>query len=269
MVSYDNINECKIKKLKKYGYELVKTKTIHEKIRYVGKTTIVLYKTGKLLIQGSKKNVDETKKLVEYLDIVKLNKQIKGLAVGTDETLKGDTFGGIVVAGFKADDDIRKELNRLGVKDSKQMINPEIVKLAQTLIKKYPKNYCVESLTPKEYNKMNLRSNVTKILDKLHKKCYSKLSRTGLHIVDLYPGCSVGHVKEKKAESKYLEVAAASIIARYHGLKQIRELEHKAGFFIPLGSTDVESALLEIKKKSLNPKDYVKLKFRNVVKFFE
>ena len=72
MVSYDNINECKIKKLKKYGYELVKTKTIHEKIRYVGKTTIVLYKTGKLLIQGSKKNVDETKKLVEYLEIVKL-----------------------------------------------------------------------------------------------------------------------------------------------------------------------------------------------------
>ena len=43
----------------------------------------------------------------------------------------------------------------------------------------------------------------------------------------------------------------------------------KAGFFIPLGSTNVGSGLLELRKKSLDKSDYVKVKFKNVMKFFE
>ena len=149
------------------------------------------------------------------------------------------------------------------------MLNPDIVKLAKTLIEKYPKNYHVENLSPKDYNKLNVKMNVTQIMDLLHKKCYTKLARTAVHIVDKYPGCSVGNIMETKAESKYYEVAAASIIARYFGLMQIRTLEMKAGFFIPFGSSNVESALLEIRKKSLDPSKLVKMKFRNVIRFFE
>jgi len=125
------------------------------------------------------------------------------------------------------------------------------------------------ALYKKRLKKLNVKMNVTQIMDLLHKKCYTKLARTAVHIVDKYPGCSVGNIMETKAESKYYEVAAASIIARYFGLMQIRTLEMKAGFFIPFGSSNVESALLEIRKKSLDPSKLVKMKFRNVIRFFE
>lgn len=268
MVSFDDVDEKKLKKVKKYGFKEEKPKK-YEVVRYKGMATLILYKTGKLLIQGSKKNVEEAEKLVKFLGITEDTKFFSGLAVGSDETLKGDTFGGLVVCAFKADDKIRAELRELGVRDSKELSKPEIVRLAKELEEKYPKNFHVESIFPREYNKLNMKYNVTEILDKYHKKCYNKLSRTAIHIVDKYPGCKVGDVIKKRAESKYTEVAAASIIARCFALRQIRELEQRAGFFIPLGSTHVESALLEIKKKSLNPKDYVKLKFKNVVAFFQ
>ena len=260
--------ETSIKKLKRYGYEEIKVKSKLEAARYSGPATVVLFKTGKTLVQGKKDKVEETKKLLKYLGIEEEMKSVSGIAVGTDETLKGDTFGGIVVCGFKADDDTRTQLKALGVKDSKKLLKPEVVRLATQLIEMFPSNYHVESIYPKDYNKLNIAMDVTEILDKLHEKCFKKLSRTGLHIVDQYPGCSVGSIRETGADSKYPEVAAASIIARYEGLKQIRELEQKAGFFIPLGSSNIESALLEIKKKSLDPSLYVKMKFKNVEKFF-
>ncbi len=271
MVSFDNINEKSLKKLKKHGFEFIKVKSKHEVTRLKGMSTLILYKTGKLLVQGSKNNVEETVKLIKFLGIAKEKRGFSGVAIGSDESLKGDTFGGIVVCAFKADDKIRAELKELGVKDSKKMLKPDCVKLANELIEKYPKNYHVENIYPDEYNKLNIKYNVTEILDSLHEKCYKKLSRRKniIHIVDLYPGCNVGDIKEKRAESKYYEVGAASIIARYYALMQIRDLERRAGFFIPLGSTHVESALLEIKKKSLKAKNFVKLKFKNVQEFFQ
>ncbi len=273
MVCFDNIKEENLKKLNKYGFEKIKIKSKNEKARFIGKTTLVLYKTGKLLVQGKKESVEEVEKLIEFLGIAENKKGFSGIAIGSDESLKGDTFGGIVVAGFKANDEIRCVLKDIGVKDSKKLFNPDIAKIAQEIIEKYPNNYHIENIFPKEYNKMNIRSSVTEILNVLHTRCYAKLAKGKdkniIHIVDLYPNCSVGNIRQTGAESKYLEVAAASVLARYGALAQIRELESKSGFFIPMGSTHVESALLEIKKKSLNPEDFVKLKFSNVVKFFE
>ncbi len=271
MVSYENVNEKNLKKLTKHGYKFIKVKTKHENKRLSGPISIVLYNTGKLLLQGKKDLVKDQAKLIEYLGIVEEKKAFSGIAIGTDETLKGDTFGGIVVCGFMADDKIREELKELGVRDSKELLKPDIVKLARELKEKYPKNYHIENIFPKEYNKLNLKMNVTEIMNKLHERCYKKLAgrkKKIVHVVDLYPGCNIGDIQKKKAESKYLEVAAASIIARCHGLMQIRELEQKAGFFIPLGSTHVGSALIELKKKSLNPENYVKMKFKNVEEFF-
>jgi len=270
MVSFDDVNEKELKRLKKYGYEFIKPKSKQEIARLKGKTTLVLYKTGKLLIQGKKQDIEETTKLINFLCIAKEKKGISGVAIGTDESLKGDTFGGIVVAGFMADEKIRCELKQMGVKDSKLLLNPDVVELAKKIIEKYPKNYHIENIYPKEFNKLNLKSRITEILDILHERCFIKLvgkNKKIMHIVDLYPGCNVGDIKEKHAESKYIEVAAASIMARYGALMQIRELEDQAGFFIPLGSTHVGSALLEIKKKSLHPEYFVKLRFQNVRDF--
>ena len=55
--------------------------------------------------------------------------------IGTDESLKGDSFGGIVVAGVKADDEVRKKLEDLGVRDSKKLTDLKIKYFAQELKK--------------------------------------------------------------------------------------------------------------------------------------
>jgi len=270
MISFDNIKEKDLKKLKKQGYKEIATKADFEKVRLKKDSILTLYNSGKLVLQGKEKDIKETTNLLKEMGITDKRKKIKGLAVGSDETLKGDTFGGIVVVGFKADDKIREDLVEMGVKDSKALDRPKIVKLAKEIIEKYPDNYHIENLFPEDYNELNKKNNVTSIMNKLHKKCFEELKENRTkHIVDLYPGCSVGRIRETEAESKYPEVAAASIIARYEALKQMKELEHRGGFFIPMGSTHVDSALLQISKKSLDPKDFVKLKFKNVKKFFE
>jgi len=51
-------------------------------------------------------------------------------------------------------------------------------------------------------------------------------------------------------------------------MKQIRQLEQMSGFFIPLGSTHVTDALMELKRKCLQPQNYVKMQFSNVRKMF-
>jgi ribonuclease HIII len=64
-------------------------------------------------------------------------------------------------------------------------------------------------------------------------------------------------------------VAAASILARAYALNQLKELSKKAKFSIPKGSTHVKHALEKIKKFNLDPREYVKLNFSNVKKFFK
>lgn len=268
MVTFQEVNNSKVKKLKKYGFKAVPTKADYELERYSGACSVTLYKSGKLLLQGNDEDVKATEKIIKFIGIDSKEKvRFTGKAVGSDETLKGDTFGGIVVCGFYADDKIRKQLINMGIKDSKDLNNADITRLAKELIEKFPDNYHVEELLPVAYNKLTKTQNITKILDKLHKKVFSKCRKGRkdvIHIVDKYPGCSVGDIMETKAESKYFEVAAASIIGRYHGVKQIMTLGHEAGMFIPLGSSNVESALIQLQKKKLKPEQYVKLHFKNV-----
>jgi ribonuclease HIII len=97
----------------------------------------------------------------------------------------------------------------------------------------------------------------------LHEECASYL-QPGKHVVDKYPGCSAGDLQEEKAESKYVEVAAASVLARDAALKQISSLSAMAGFRIPLGSTHVQLALIELRHRGLSFSKFVKLDFNNV-----
>ena len=60
----------------------------------------------------------------------------------------------------------------------------------------------VRSVLADEYNR---EKNVTTLLNRLHQECANYLL-PGKHIVDKFPGCSVGDVQEEKAESKYVEV---------------------------------------------------------------
>lgn len=188
----------------------------------------------------------------------------KGDVIGSDESLKGDTFGGIVVAAVKSDEKVRQKLIELGVKDSKKLTDHTCLKLAEK-IKKLTACQII-SFFPEEYN--DFKDGQTALLNKLHAECYNYL-KPGLHIVDKYPGCQVGDIIKIKADAQYVEVAAASILARAYALKQLKRLSERAKFSIPKGSTHVQHALEKIKKFSLDPYYFVKLNFSNVKKFFQ
>jgi len=183
--------------------------------------------------------------------------------IGSDEVLKGDTFGGIIVAGVKADKKIREKLAQLGVRDSKKLSDKKIIILSKEIKKIAPCE--IKNLLPEEYNK---HKGLTSLLNQLHKQVAKELS-PGKHIVDKYPGCSVGDIIEEKAEDKYLEVAAASILARASALQQFDYLSELAGFKLPMGSTHVKEALQELKKKKLDFNRFVKVDFRNVAEFLK
>ena len=182
------------------------------------------------------------------------------ILIGTDESLKGDTFGGIVVAGVRADDGQRTFLREIGAIDSKKLADRKITELAHK-IKELP--YYIISLKPIEYNILIEEIGLTNLLNRLHKECAEKLQIKGAkHIVDKYPGCNVGDIAITKAEDKYEEVAAASILARDSSLKQIAELSREAGMILPLGSTHVMDSVKRLKKEDLVR--FTKVHFRNI-----
>jgi|FLOH01.1.fsa_nt_gi ribonuclease HIII len=189
------------------------------------------------------------------------------ILIGSDESLKGDTFGGLVVTAFRANSEEREKLKNIGVKDSKTIADKDIIRLADDLKEYFPNNFSIVSFNPKEYNEQISIHGLTQLLNIMHKQANNKIKTfNSKHVVDKYPGCATGDIIEEKAESKYVEVAAASIIARSEAIRQFHELSIKAGFKLPKGSTHVSEALQEIKKRELKPTLFVKTHFKNVQK---
>lgn len=243
-------------------------KNIYEEFRLKkGGVSLILYNSGKLLLQGKKQEVEKVAAELKKAGVVggeteKTNfRREQGLVIGSDESLKGDTFGGLIVAAVKADAKLREELIALGVADSKKLSDYEIISLAEKIKKIAPCE--IRSILPEEYNQ---DGSITRMLNKFHQKCAHDLG-LGIHVVDKYPGCTVGDILEEKAEDKYVEVAAASVLARAAALKQLNFLSKLAGFKIPKGSAHVKLALHELKERKLNFRKFVKIGFANVKEF--
>ncbi|MEK6899685.1 MAG: hypothetical protein AABX05_01040 [Nanoarchaeota archaeon] len=265
MVVFKQVKKEDLKKLVGYSKEAVKT--VYEDARLKkDEVTLILYTSGKLLLQGKHDMVEKAAKEIEKKGIgerlkVENFRKESGWIIGTDESLKGDTFGGLVVAGVKADVKLRQQLQELGVADSKTLEDTEILQLAEKIKKIVPCE--IKSVLPEEYNHAD---NVTWLLNKLHKECALFLA-PGKHIIDKYPGCAVGDLQLEKAESKYAEVAAASILARAAALQQLEYLSAQAGFRLPKGSTHVKLALIEMKERGLDFRKFTKISFSNVKEF--
>ncbi|HIJ10460.1 TPA: hypothetical protein HA278_00255 [Candidatus Woesearchaeota archaeon] len=269
MTVFTNVNKNDLDTLRELGFHDEDPKTIYEVARLrKNNISVVYYESRKLLIQGKE---DAIKKFSTKLRSLGIGKEMKkevfrkeeGWVIGSDETLKGDTFGGLVVASVKADGKLRIELMALGVADSKRLKDEEIMEMAYKIKRLVPCE--IRSVLPEEYNKYD---GVTPLLNRLHKECGDYL-KPGTHVVDKYPGCKVGDVQETKAESKYLEVAAASVLARAAGLAQMRFLSKEAGFDLPLGSTHVSDALERLKESGKDFRKFTKMHFRNVRAFLE
>jgi ribonuclease HIII len=261
MVVFEEVKKEQLSPLLSQDFGVENTKTQYEVLRLRSSgAVLVLYASGKLVLQG--KQADKVAERLEKLGLQKVKeihfRRESGWIIGSDEALKGDTFGGVVVAAVKADDTLREHLVQLGVADSKKLPDAHITVLAEQIKKVAACE--VRSLLPEEYNKHHGQ---TKLLNQLHHASAQYL-QPGRHVVDKYPGCTVGDIQEEKAESKYIEVAAASILARAAAVQQFHFLSVQAGFEVPKGSTHVQEALEEMKKRMLDPKKFVKLHFRNV-----
>jgi ribonuclease HIII len=121
-----------------------------------GKHTLTFYLSGKLLVQG--KGVE---RLSDFLGnkafVLSESHPIRpakyGVSkwVGTDESGKGDYFGPLVVAAVLATTETRKELLRMGVRDSKSLSDSAIKKMALKIKLLCPHSIIV--ITPSRYNK--------------------------------------------------------------------------------------------------------------------
>ncbi|HHX93540.1 MAG TPA: ribonuclease HIII [Tenericutes bacterium] len=243
------VNDETLKKMKNFYQE----KLVAKKIPYVlfqakdEDVTITAYESKKVLFQGKNAEIE-----AKMWDTFKQDDLYYTSSIGSDEVGTGDYFGPIVVtACFVLKNDI-KELEKLGVNDSKKITDEKILKIAPHLLKKLI--YSSLIVTNEEYNKNYSKNfNLNKMKAILHNKVLvditKKVKDYDFIIVDKFAKESnyFKYLKEtktivkditflEKAENKHLSVAASSIISRYIFLKEIKKLSDKLKINLPLGA---------------------------------
>ncbi len=266
MTSYKDVSEKDLRPLLSQGFYLDEAKTPQEVIRLKGPATLILYQNGRLLVQGNPVLLKAVEGQLEELGLEPAEKESaekrymdkKGIIIGSDESLKGDTFGGLVVAAVKCDDNTRLELMQNGVTDSKRIADERIPDLARIIKKRC--RYHIRDLPPEEYNKHNM----TILLNRLHSECVNALLPADKIVIDKYPGCDLPATLLPRAELEYVEVAAASILAREAAIAQFERMSEELGFEVPKGSSHVEDALRRLIEKRAPFNRFVKMHFMNV-----
>jgi len=179
--------------------------------------------------------------------------------IGLDEAGKGDFFGPLCIAAVYADADHIQKLLEAGVKDSKQISDAPILKLADKIRKLVP--YTVIRLFPQKYNDLHAKfKNLNRLLAWAHTAALADMiKKTGckLAIIDQFAD---KHVMENALLQKKLDVqleqrtkgeedlvvAAASILARAAFLEGLESLSKEHDFPLPKGAS---SLVIEAGKK--------------------
>jgi ribonuclease HIII len=213
--------------------------------------------------------------------------------IGSDEVGTGDVFGPIVVCSVFLSQENISFCDKIGVKDSKKILNNKIIKIFNDFkTKKIP--YIVKILDPQEYNILKKKkNNLNKIKALLHNKAIIELldllkikenkvildqfssSQNYFNYLNQEPKVYKKIQFMKRAEEKYLSVALASIIARYFFLKEIEKIGQKINIVLKLGASYLVEKQIQ-KIIELYPKENVdilnkiaKCDFKNVRKYIE
>lgn len=224
--------------------------------------TITAYESKKVVFQGV--DAEEIAALFEKRTITKTNSS-KKLSVypqaGSDEVGTGDYFGPVCVCAAYVDQDHAALMKELGIQDSKQLTDEQIIKIAPKLMESIP--YSLLILDNYKYNQVHQTHNLNKIKAKLHNQAYIHLRNKlgelpALSVIDQFtPEASYyGYLKdekeivrkitfETKAENKYPAVACGSIIARYAFLKAMDTLSEHYHFKLPKGAGPATDPLIQ------------------------
>ena len=270
------LTDKQISDLKKSNISLIKSSdnpTI-DALFELSDCKITLYKSKKAVFQG--------KDVSAYQDLY----QAKFIEhSGSDEVGTGDYFGPVVVAASYVSVESYQKIKHLGIQDSKQTDDTLIRKIAPKLMEEIP--YSVLIVDNTKYNQIHEQHNLNAIKALLHNQAYKHLEKKikqlpKLNVVDQFAPENLyyNYLKnekevirslhfETKAESKYLAVACASVIARYTFLQVWDKMEENYHFNFPKGSGDlVDQAIVrfvgEFGKDKL--KQVAKLHFKNTQK---
>ena len=168
-----------------------------------------------------------------------LSPELFSAHAGSDESGKGDYFGPLVVCCAYTDDALSAEMQKLGVRDCKQMSNKAVLTVGMQLRRLLgPGGYSIVRFGPAAYNRSYAKmKNINRMLAWAHGTAIEELleKQPGCHrvVVDQFApteatiqralkplGKKAEVVQRHKAESD-IAVAAASIIAREAFLRAI------------------------------------------------
>jgi len=263
-----------------------------------GKTNIVFYESGKLVVQGK-----GTQEFVEFIlepEILQearlgyetiLNPELLLPRLGVDESGKGDFFGPLCVAGVYINETVVGAWKDAGIKDSKNISSDKRIKDLAELITKTPG--CITSVVPignEAYNRLYLKmKSVNTLLAWGHARVIENLmgqrhrmnpppvraisdqfaySKDTVARALMSLGREIELVQKHRAEED-LAVAAASILARNEFVTRLGALEKQYGMVFPKGaSAAVDAAAKEFISKhgAENLPKVAKMHFRTALR---
>lgn len=172
--------------------------------------------------------------------------------IGIDESGKGDYFGPLVIAGVFVNNEIKKKLIKIGVKDSKELSDYQIKKIAIQIKNISSIKYNVVTINPEKYNQLYEKiRNVNKLLGWGHARVLENL----LHKVETEDAISDKFGNENLIKSnlmskgrkinlhqttkgeRFTAVAAASILAREKFITWFEEQQKKLYTTLPKGAS--------------------------------
>ena len=201
--------------------------------------------------------------------------------IGSDEVGNGSYFGGIVTASVLVRDQADVDfLLELGVRDSKKISDKKIRAMAPQI--KDRLEYAVSEAIPAQYNQAIASGlHIKEIMAILHNDAIGKVSATNPDFVLIDEFASGSKYSdyleasnktiaysdrlrfEKKAESKYLAVAAASILARDAFLTQIDTMSDFLHMPIKQGVTaKVKEQIAQLMRMEIDLTQYAKVDFK-------
>jgi ribonuclease HIII len=265
--------------------------------------TITAYKSGKVLFQGSNAEFESGKWSANIPSAAgkpapSSSNPAKhkyspppGIGqmsiVGSDEVGTGDYFGPITVVAVYAKKEQLGLLKEMGVQDSKNLKDKQIMEIASQIRHVVP--FSLVTCENPKYNAMQAQGmSQGKIKALLHnaaiKHVLNKIPEKPEGIlIDQFaqPGVFFNYLKGQqlfeldsiylstKAEGIHLSVAAASILARFAFIRHIEKLSEKAGFTIPKGAGPAvdEAAARLIREKGIDAlNEFTKTHFANTEK---
>ncbi|MBS2126148.1 ribonuclease HIII ['Fragaria x ananassa' phyllody phytoplasma] len=296
-------------KIKKFYHKQLQT-TLNKDVAFVIcdiDDKITVYRNYTLLVQGNKALVKMNflKKLLQiplqetnnfhHLDNFffkktqanHLSKNYYLESIGSDEVGTGDVFGPIVVCCVYLSPQNIVFLKKVdSILESKKQSDQKILQIAPLMIKNFL--FSVETMMPEDYNKVIHKYNLNKIKSLLHNQAIQKTVAKTPHqvvvILDQFcnPQNYFQYLKdettvyqkihfETKADSHYLSVAAASIIARYFFLIAIDKIGKLVATSLKLGANkEVDHQIAWIVKQYGSDilKKIAKCNFRNIIHKF-